>query len=122
MTLLVVNDPNISIGITEDNTPLALTVDGDIALSLTVSNETIPVVDYGIGGTTVYSKSDLGTAIIGNVWTLNNTKAFASYFLVRNGAIIMPNDYSLGNTVNATITFTNVTIFSDDVLLFIGFT
>ena len=47
MTLLVVNDPTISIGITDDNRPLALTVDSDINLSLTISNETIPVVYFG---------------------------------------------------------------------------
>ena len=130
MTLLVVNDPTISIGITDDNRPLALTVDSDINLSLTISNETIPVVDYGTGGSSVgvYEKKDVGTSMTGStgdagrVWTLANAKPLVSYFIARNGAIIHENDYTITTGVNATVTFTSINIFDEDILLFIGFT
>ena len=56
------------------------------------------------------------------VCTLANAKPLVSYFIARNGAIIHENDYTITTGVNATVTFTSINIFDEDILLFIGFT
>lgn len=123
MAILTINDPTISVGITDSNRPVSVVTVADTPITVTVSNINIPVISYG---TTVYSVEVLGSTLsgldgeLGRVWTLTNTFVLKNAIVVRNGAVIQ--DYTLTQVgVNDTVTFSNINIFNDDVIMIMGF-
>lgn len=125
MAILTVNNPGISIGSTDINSQINISDNTAIGIVVTTSDLTIPVISYG---TRAYNKTALGSTFtltsgsLGRVWTLDNSFKLNISFIVRNGAVITPTDFTLTTTgSNDTITFTNVNIFDDDALMIIGF-
>jgi hypothetical protein len=110
MAIITINDPLISVGITDSNA--------------TVTGVTIPVINYG---NAVYELKTSGTLLtgvedVGRTWTLNNTALLSVAFIVRNGATLDPSDYTITSIgTNDVVTFTNVIIFNDDYVRIIGF-
>lgn len=119
MTQIIINEENTLVGVSDANNRIVVTT----------SNLDIPVINFGaVSGVTVYEKSVSGTILsgtsgnTGRVWTLDNTGILITSFIVRDGSLLNPSEYTITATgLNDTVTFTNINIWNEDNLRIIGF-